>query len=964
MRSAILHIFLLFLPVFSLASFPKNSALSAHAYANEIESIVPPDAIIAKITYDSDVRLEPAEFNYLMGIQDGVSITSHSLKKGLGYLYKKNKFASISLTIDQIPQGYTIHLVLNGHWTFKKLTLSGMLIGKEAYRQYYTMESGDIFDQVKHAYAVEKIKEVFAQEGYHAAEIETDFKYDYETKQVIVLLHLKRNHRFKMKHVHVDLQGEGVLHEYNRLAVEQLVNKHFISRLQATAYSKIVITKETVVLQRLLARNGYSNVDVQLKEHIDTQRNSVDLKFTLMVHQKKECVFTGNSFFSQEQLLDVMMQFGQSVSLLPVSMLAQEIIQMYHKKGFWKVQVASREEDEHCFFIITEGPRARVNTVQLRNIPANEADLLQTNCLQVFTTLEFYEGTILKQALDEIHNWYLKKGFWEVKVAKQEFVCTDEALHSHTLILTIDKGECSYLESMSIELNKDIGSHSLLHQLEKKDLHIPFDVELVHKQRAIMNEYFKKNGYKHVEIKPEVKRDGNTVHVLWKIVVDPTYSTFGKTVIVGNTKMPFEYIQRELCYKEGESWSNDALKDTFLRLKALEVFENIHLLPDRVSPQEKEKAVILKLQEDDPFEIRLRGGIELQQVAQFYIPEGLTYKLGGTFLMKSPFACGDQLRVDADFARVYREVAAKYQLPWLFNQPIKTLLMIYTNKYLQPGFVGGEKSIYDAVSQGFLAGFNRTFDRVDVGLNLGFEWLKTSIPDRSSKMANYINSVARAINFDPLLLNRSIPFFQVEPTLMIDFLDQKVNPTKGSFTLLSVKGMIPISMNQMNAYFVKALMEQSFFIPIKSLVLATRIRVGHVFFKDFKNVMPMERFYLGGANSLRSYDTDFAPPLGSFRDWQGKKQYVPQGGQSMLNLNMELRFPIYKSLSGVVFQDLGALSSTKFANVKPKDILAGTGFGIRVATPVGPFRFDIAWKWAKEPEARSYAWFLTFGQAF
>src|SRR5207253_11145192 len=56
--------------------------------------------------------------------------------------------------------------------------------------------------------------------------------------------------------------------------------------------------------------------------------------------------------------------------------------------------------------------------------------------------------------------------------------------------------------------------------------------------------------------------------------------------------------------------------------------------------------------------------------------------------------------------------------------------------------------------------------------------------------------------------------------------------------------------------FRSALMEQSFFFPLKSWVVATRIRAGHIFFKDFKNVMPMERFYLGGANSLRSYDTD------------------------------------------------------------------------------------------------------------
>jgi len=54
-----------------------------------------------------------------------------------------------------------------------------------------------------------------------------------------------------------------------------------------------------------------------------------------------------------------------------------------------------------------------------------------------------------------------------------------------------------------------------------------------------------------------------------------------------------------------------------------------------------------------------------------------------------------------------------------------------------------------------------------------------------------------------------------------------------------------------------------------------------------------------------------------------------------------------------------------FADFKPQDILAATGFGLRIFTPIGPLRFDIGWKWRKQlPIERSFAWFLTFGQAF
>jgi outer membrane translocation and assembly module TamA len=85
----------------------------------------------------------------------------------------------------------------------------------------------------------------------------------------------------------------------------------------------------------------------------------------------------------------------------------------------------------------------------------------------------------------------------------------------------------------------------------------------------------------------------------------------------------------------------------------------------------------------------------------------------------------------------------------------------------------------------------------------------------------------------------------------------------------------------------------------------------------------------------------------------------------MCNANIELRFPIFKKMGGVIFQDLGMLSSDRFADFTPHNILAATGFGGRFHTPLGPLRFDIGWKWRRESKfERSYAWFLTFGQAF
>jgi outer membrane translocation and assembly module TamA len=86
----------------------------------------------------------------------------------------------------------------------------------------------------------------------------------------------------------------------------------------------------------------------------------------------------------------------------------------------------------------------------------------------------------------------------------------------------------------------------------------------------------------------------------------------------------------------------------------------------------------------------------------------------------------------------------------------------------------------------------------------------------------------------------------------------------------------------------------------------------------------------------------------------------------MFNINAELRFPVYKDiLSGVVFNDIGALSCNGFKDLCMNHIAGATGCGIRYATPVGPLRFDMGWKWSKRsPDDNPYAWYITFGHTF
>ncbi len=128
--------------------------------------------------------------------------------------------------------------------------------------------------------------------------------------------------------------------------------------------------------------------------------------------------------------------------------------------------------------------------------------------------------------------------------------------------------------------------------------------------------------------------------------------------------------------------------------------------------------------------------------------------------------------------------------------------------------------------------------------------------------------------------------------------------------------------------------------------------------------MPPERFFLGGAQTIRGYQLDFVPPLGRYEE-KGRCIYVPQGGRTMVNLNAEIRFPIYQKFSGAIFQDAGGLFGDDFAAFIKDRFVTTTGCGVRYNTPIGPLRLDVGIKWrAPHENEHRVAWYLALGNAF
>ena len=105
--------------------------------------------------------------------------------------------------------------------------------------------------------------------------------------------------------------------------------------------------------------------------------------------------------------------------------------------------------------------------------------------------------------------------------------------------------------------------------------------------------------------------------------------------------------------------------------------------------------------------------------------------------------------------------------------------------------------------------------------------------------------------------------------------------------------------------------------------------------EDTDTIPIFKRLFLGGTNTVRGYGFQKLGPL----DPNGK----PLGGQTSLLGNLELRYPIYKKLSGVAFLDAGHVNRDPI-EIDPDDLRFTGGAGLRYNTAIGPVRIDFGYK--------------------
>ncbi len=200
-----------------------------------------------------------------------------------------------------------------------------------------------------------------------------------------------------------------------------------------------------------------------------------------------------------------------------------------------------------------------------------------------------------------------------------------------------------------------------------------------------------------------------------------------------------------------------------------------------------------------------------------------------------------------------------------------------------------------------------------------------------------------------------------------DTRDDPLDATRGSF-LSQAFEVAPASLRS-DIRFVRYFGQYFKFVPLSApaevpfgkglrrsrWTYAGAVRVGLAKGLGGQELIFSERFRTGGGTTLRGFEQNTVGPVDFFGD--------PAGGNALLLLNSEARFPLVSILDGVGFLDMGNVYA-RAGDFSLSDTRKVGGVGLRIRTPYFLLRADYGLKLDRRPGEAPGRFFFSIGQAF
>ncbi len=532
-----------------------------------------------------------------------------------------------------------------------------------------------------------------------------------------------------------------------------------------------------------------------------------------------------------------------------------------------------------------------------------------------------FNPEILKQDLEQITRFYMENGWLDAHILSHR-VERDKEKHAIHIHIQIDEGEPWKVESIEF-----LGNHhysdsllSTLHNLKKGNL---YKSDKVYKAALDILTFYGNHGFLNAEVLPDMKMFPvrNRVVIAFQIEEDRPYR-FKTLEITGIKKTRPEVIKRELLLKSEDLLSYESLMETQRHLYLSGIFNQVFVKPVDVEEDVNHKNIHIEVEEKSSVDCHVALGF------------GTHDRLRGRFELAEINLAGkaQKLALSAKASFIYRGLSLAFTEPRTFGSRWKTDMNISTQFKEEPG--------YDLLQYGGQMQIGREVGRL-FRITGGYQYLTGQL--------NHVSVESLPEDIETRIRSFRLGFSR-------DRRDNLFNTKNGYY--IELNGEIGAAFTDKVNEFVRVTGNVKFFKTLFiDKTLGTSAKLGWMNSAGkIQNIPLNERFYAGGPNSVRGFAYQKLGPTDS--------DHTPIGGRLFFTWHiMELRFPLYRWFGCALFWDTGQVWE-KGEDLNWETLRHSPGLGLRINTPIGTIRTDLAWNYNPAPHENEWRFHFQIGQIF
>ncbi len=916
--------------------------------------------------------------------KEGETFSTEKVQSAMAALQQTGNFSKVEVEVTPQASGLRVMFVLQPVYYLGMIYFPGALEAFSYPRllQAVNYPPQEPYDESRVKAAEPALQRFLAENGYFAAQVQSESKLDEARLLADVFFHVTLNKRAKFGRVAVT--GPPA----NEAARLEQALRSFRARLRGASlkegkrYDPERLQRATTLIRNKLTQDNRLAKEIRLEQpNYDPEMNRADVTFRVTLGPTLSVRAAGARVWKRtlRKLVPIYEEAAFDRDLVEEG--ERNLVNHFQRKGFFdaKVKAEIREEPSQLSVVyqIQKGERHRVSSVSVTgNQQLDDDDLMEQVVVQPggFLSRGKFSQDLQKRSVNNLAALYRNAGFTDVQV-QPDVVDRERQVDVN---FKIAEGKPTLVESLKVEGNKTQTIAALAPDGLNLEQGQPYSRARLDKDRNQIVASYLNLGYLNANFKSTVEPVADNSHLVsvTYLIDEGPQAQIGPVAYLGRQHTRQSFVRRNTDLQPGAPLSQGKLLESESNLYNLGTFDWANVIPRKPITDQNQEEVLVKVHEakrnslaygfgfeSTPLSGSLSSGIvALPGLPTIGLPpsfrviqKNIISPLGSVEYSRLNLrGRGETASIATFLSRLDQRASFTYLHPqfrglnwnalWSFSVERTTQNPLFTARLGQGSFQ--IERILDAAKTKRLQ-FRYTFQRTALTHLL----IQNFIPPEDESVRASMPSVS----------------------FVRDTRDKPLDAHKGVFQTVDFSIGPKLFGSSHNV--VRLFGQTAHYRQVKPwLVWANSVRLGFVTSFAGSHVPVSQRFFSGGSDSLRGFPLNGAGPQGVATLCSQENDpstctaliRVPVGGQQLFILNSEARFPIplKKGLGGVIFYDGGNVYDRINVRRLFNDYSNTVGFGIRYQTPVGPVRVDIGRNLNPVTGLKSTQIFVTLGQSF